>query len=145
MTIHLFIGSLVLYVWVTETRVSGWMMRDRYGLSLLRHFTTLSNLFQGLTSWLYIVSVGDSEFEGRETIPGFVRVVKYAAAVSVTLTFMTVLFYIGPTTHNMSDALFYGNNRYFHFLIPILAAVDQGFLTARAFCGGSIRCLRQYL
>ena len=75
LTIYLFIGSLVLYVWVTETRASGWMMRDRYGLSLLRHFTTLSNLFQGLASALYMVSIVGGAIEGRDSLPRAVRVV----------------------------------------------------------------------
>lgn len=72
-----------------------------------------------------MLSVVVSELESRESIPGAVRVVKYAAAVSVTLTFLTVLLYIDPTSHDMADAMFHGDNRYSHFLIPILAIVDQ--------------------
>ncbi len=123
--INLIIAVIVAYVWITEARVSGWMMRDRTGMSSLRTFTTLSNLFQGLASALYVASVGYSMIHGRESVPRAVRVVKYAAAVSVTLTFLTVLLYIGPSRHDMADALFCGNNRYFHFLVPILAALDQ--------------------
>jgi len=125
LAINLVIVCTVAYVWISEARVSGWMMRDRYGLSSLRTFTTLSNLFQGLASALYAVFVVRSVTLKRDSVPCAVRVVKYAAAVSVTLTFLTVLLYIGPSRHDMADALFYGNNRYFHFMIPILAAVDQ--------------------
>ncbi len=125
LVIHLIIVSVVAYVWVSKILESGWMMPDGYGLSSLRTFTTLSNLFQGMASAMYAVSVGRSVILNRGSIPRAVRVVKYAAAVSVTLTFLTVLFYLGPSRHDMADALFYGNNRYFHFLIPILAATDQ--------------------
>ena len=58
--INLIIAVIVAYVWITEARVSGWMMRDRTGMSSLRTFTTLSNLFQGLASALYVASVGYS-------------------------------------------------------------------------------------
>ena len=102
-------------------------MRDRYGLSSLRTFTTLSNLFQGLASALYVFSIMHSVILNREGVSRTVRVVKYAAAVSVTVTFLTVVLYIGPSRHDMADALFCGNNRYFHFLIPLLAIADQGF------------------
>ena len=125
LSIHLIIVSIVAYVWISEARVSGWMMRDRYGLSSLRTFTTLSNLFQGLASALYVFSIMRSVILNRESVPRAVRVIKYAAAVSVTVTFLTVVLYIGPSRHDMADALFYGNNRYFHFLIPLLAIADQ--------------------
>ena len=57
--------------------------------------------------------------------PPVVRVVKYVAAVSVTVTFLMVALYIGPSRHDMAAALFCGNNRSFHFLIPLLAIADQ--------------------
>ncbi|MBR3742812.1 MAG: hypothetical protein IKN04_20550 [Clostridia bacterium] len=125
LSIHLIIVIIVAYVWISEARVSGWMMRDRYGLSSLRTFTTLSNLFQGLASALYVFSIMRSVILNRESVPRAVRVIKYAAAVSVTVTFLTVVLYIGPSRHDMADALFCGNNRYFHFLIPLLAITDQ--------------------
>lgn len=125
LTIHLIIASVVAYVWISKSLESGWMMRDQYGMSSLQTFTTLSNLFQGMASVLYAVSVGRSMILRRGSIPRAVQVIKYAAAVSVTLTFLTVLFYLGPSRHDMADALFYGHNRYFHFLVPILAATDQ--------------------
>ena len=125
LAIHLTIACTVAYVWISEARLSGWMMRDRFGLSSLRTFTTLSNLFQGLVSALYAAFAVRGVIRKRNGMPRAVLVAKYAAAVSVTLTFLTVLLYIGPSRHDMADALFYGNNRYFHFLVPLLAAADQ--------------------
>ena len=125
LAIHLIIVCTVAYVWISEASISGWMMRDRHGLSSLRTFTTLSNLFQSLASALYMVFVVRSIILKRDSIPHAVRVIKYAAAVSVTMTFLTVVFYIGPSRHDMADALFFGNNRYFHFLVPLLAVADQ--------------------
>ena len=95
------------------------------GLYSLKYFTVLSNLLQGVASLAYAVSVARMLAHRAARVPRAVLRLKYAAAVSVSLTFLTVACFLGPLYGYRS--MFSGVNFWFHLTVPLAAALD--------FCG----------
>ena len=63
------------------------------GLSNLKYFTVLSNVFEGAASAVWLILNGRAASDkGRR----FAELLKYAACVCVGLTFVTVLVFLGP-------------------------------------------------
>ena len=89
------------------------------GLSSLRYFTVLSNLLLGAAAllyaaWLIALLAGKAQALSRA-----LRLLKYAGTVSVTLTFLTVMLFLGPTFG--FGGMFRGSNLWFHLIIPLAA------------------------
>ena len=89
------------------------------GLRSLIFFTVDSNLLMGL------ISVSDMAFCGavlrgkRRMIPVWQERLYYMAVVSVSLTFGTVMLFLGPLLGY--GAMFAGANLFFHLICPVLA------------------------
>ena len=96
------------------------------GLSSLKYFTVLSNLFEGIASliWLIAARKGGTSKDRAERL-------KYVAATSVFLTFTTVMVFLGPLYGY--PMMFEGSNLFFHLLIPIAAVLEIIFLSDRRF------------
>ena len=108
--LNLVIAVLVLWAWLVMTfKTRRHESLSTGGLQNLRYFTVLSNLFQGSVSLAY--------FLGKRTGRW-----KYAATVSVALTFFVVLLFLGPAYGY--DAMYTGANYWFHLVVPVLAMVD---------------------
>ena len=108
--LNLIIAILVLWAWLSMTFKTG--RHDSLstgGFQNLRYFTVLSNLLQGGVSLAYVF--------GRKTGRW-----KYAATVSVALTFFVVLLFLGPAYGY--DSMYTGANFWFHLVVPVLAMVD---------------------
>lgn len=86
------------------------------GLMTLKYFTVLSNLLEGAASLLCVI------FYFRGAIPKWLAVLKYASAVSVGLTFFTVMLFLGPVFGY--PGMFMGANLAFHLIIPVLSMVE---------------------
>lgn len=99
------------------------------GLGSLKYFTVLSNLLQGAASLLYACR------PVRHVLPRPLRLLKYAAASAVGLTFLTVMAFLGPLFGYGS--MFTGANFWFHLMVPLAAMADfclldrEGSLTRR--------------
>ena len=91
-------------------------------LVYLKYFTVLSNLLMGLASGLYALTLKLRLCKALPRLPGWVCVLKYAAAVLVALTFATVLVYIGPRTGFRTA--YKGANLWMHLILPLAAALD---------------------
>ena len=83
---------------------------------LLRYFTTLSNLFCAAAC----LTVGTARLAGM-TGDG-VLVFKFVATVSVIVTLLTVLIFLGPQFGY--KVLFSGPDLFLHLVCPLLAAVS---------------------
>ena len=127
----IFISTLVIIIFYF--RKDGQWNRER-GLSAFRYFTCLSNAFCAAAALLMAVS----EMSGH--VPYVVWLLKYLGTVSLTVTMMTVLLFLGPTMGGYK-ALLSGNNLYMHLLGPLLAIISFCFLekgkmdTGTAFLG----------
>ncbi len=109
--------SVVAWLQMALTRGHAVQELATTGLKSLKYFTVLSNLFSGLTSFVFVVF-----FLMGKAPPYWLLVAKLASATSVMLTFFTVLLFLGPT---MGWANMYkSGNLWMHLVLPLLAAID---------------------
>lgn len=95
--------------------------RWSYGAWRFKFFTTLSNVLAAAVS-LIMVPVEVLALIKGINIPTMALGIKYIGTVAVTLTFLTVLFYLGPTQGYKE--MFSGVSFYTHFLGAALALIS---------------------
>lgn len=104
--------------WVHMFTRGGEKILSRRGLSSLKYYTTLSNLFAGIVSILFLIYALAG---GRGPVPEILSLLKYSSAVSVTLTFLVVLVFLGP---RMGYGLLFEKEQLFlHALGPLLTVL----------------------
>lgn len=96
------------------------------GLGSLRYFTVLSNILEGIASVIWLASQKKDE-EARAKADRL----KYVAAASVMLTFVTVMVFLGPIYGYR--AILEEYNFIFHVVVPVLAFAEMVFLSDREF------------
>ena len=116
--LNLLIAILVLLAWLYMS-----LTVDRHGrfsaegLWNLRYFTVISNVMQGIASLLTVPRL----LRKKPLSQALVRF-RFMATVSVSLTFFTVLLFLGPVFG--FDGMYDGANFWFHLIVPVLAMVD---------------------
>lgn len=83
------------------------------GLRSLKYFTVLSNLFEAYASMMWLYKKDEK--------------LKYIASVSLSLTFITVVLFLGPLFGYR--IMFIGSNFWFHLIVPIIAVMEVIFLS----------------
>ena len=97
-------------------------------IEMFKFYTVDSNILMGVVSAVFIV------FELRlikgkiDIIPTQVYVLKLIGTVGVTLTFLTVVLYLGHIAENGFFSMFMNTNLFFHFIIPVLSMITFIFL-----------------
>ena len=114
--VNVLIVLMVLAAWLIR---SDGVFLSSTGLRNLRYFTVLSNLLCGLSSLVYVIALLCGKRKGNFGVSRPVWLLKYAGTVSVTLTLLTVLLFLGPVFGYSS--MFQGANFWFHLIIPIVA------------------------
>lgn len=87
-------------------------------IEMFKYFTVDSNILMGLVSLIfsyYLIS--------KKKIPKWLYSLKLLGTVGVTLTFLTVVFYLGPTSRFGFFSMFTNANLFLHFLIPVLSII----------------------
>lgn len=85
------------------------------GLKSLRFFTILSNLFCAVSALLLVLSSSQ-----------WAWLLKYVGTVAVTVTLLTVMFFLGP---NMGyKQMFSGKDLYLHLCGPLMAILSFCFM-----------------
>ena len=111
-------GAIFLTMFVIQTltfRKEGrWQFRR--GLKAFRYFTVISNVFCALAALVMAVA----QIANRVTMP--VVLLKYMGTVSVSVTLLTVLLFLGPTQGY--GEMLRGRNLYMHLVGPLLAIVS---------------------
>ena len=95
------------------------------GLSSLKYFTVLSNLFAGAAAVIYLAALVRCLKNGAE-ISERLQVLKLAAATAVGLTFLTVLVFLGRLYGYKS--MYVGANLWFHLVTPLIAMAEYFLL-----------------
>lgn len=85
----------------------------------LKYFTVLSNLLMGIASLFMIPWEARSIYAGEIEPPNYVYVLKLAGTVSVSLTFLVVMTFLGPLFGY--PGMFKGVNLHMHLTVPVLA------------------------
>lgn len=83
---------------------------------VMRYYTALSNVFCALAC----MAVAACRLAG--VLPQFVLLLKYIGTSAVTVTFLTVLVFLGPTVGY--KPLFSGPDLWLHLICPVLAIVS---------------------
>ena len=123
----LLIAGLVAYAWYVMMVRMGDGTLSGSGLSSLRYYTVLSNLLEGLAALLTAVFTALILAGKAKELPRWLTLLRYAGVTSVSLTFLTVMVYLGPVFG--FNIMFNDANLYFHLLIPLLAIAEALLLS----------------
>ncbi|MBR6425443.1 MAG: hypothetical protein IKS29_05780 [Oscillospiraceae bacterium] len=114
------LAAAVLGAWLYMVfHAAGGLALTAAGFANLKYFTILSNLLAGAAAILYAISLL------RGKTPRWIELLKYSGAVSVGLTFLVVMVFLGPLYGYGS--MFRGANLLFHLLIPLAAMAEFAF------------------
>lgn len=117
--VNLAIFVITAALLLTRFRHEGrWMWRR--GLKAFRFFTVLSNAFSALAALTLALC------ELRGDAPAGALMFKYMATVSVTITLLTVLLFLGPTQGY--GPMLHGENLFMHLIGPLMAIGSYGLL-----------------
>ena len=90
---ELLVAAATIGSWIHMFRKGGEKLLSRRGLSSLKYYTTLSNLFAGIVSLLILLHAFSG---GKGSVSPLLSLLKYSSSVSVALTFLVVLIFLGP-------------------------------------------------
>ena len=118
---NILIVLMVLGAWAYMMLRRGGMLSSS-GLSSLKYYTTLSNLFDAAASAAVAVR-SIVMIKGKQTvISRGLFLFKYAAAAAVSVTFIVVLVMLAPFTGLLM--LYSGANFWFHLIVPVFTAAE---------------------
>ena len=114
-----------------------------WGLRSLKYFTVLSNLMEGIACIVWLLAVWQNkrstnqksaaisrDGKGTDRISlVFAERLKYVGCVAVSLTFLTVMLFLGPVFG--WTGIFAGANLWFHLVVPVIAILEFVFLEAK--------------
>ena len=90
------------------------------GLDNLKYYTVLSNIFCGIAALIRLLySIMNKKSERKNM---FIRLLKLSATGVVSVTFLTILLFLGPIYGHIN--LYQGANLWFHLIVPIIALID---------------------
>ena len=97
------------------------------GMEFLRFFTNLSNIFVSVAALVMIVFNIRNMRTGSYVFPKRAMLLKFTATVSVSVTFITVVVFLGPMFMAMGQSywvMFAGNCFFLHFTTPVIAIIS---------------------
>ncbi|MCR5553756.1 MAG: hypothetical protein K6F08_03340 [bacterium] len=94
-----------------------------HGIGFLKFFTLQSNIFAGITAFLYIIYL-IREQKTQKRIPFAVRIVRYIATIDLILTFLVVALFLGFLVEEGYFSLYVNCNFFFHFAIPVISTIS---------------------
>ncbi len=118
----------------TTVLVAGLFFREgkwqpERGAKAFRYFTVLSNVLCAVSA--LVMAIGQVSGNVSPSVVMF----KYLGTVSVTVTLLTVLFFLGPTIGY--KVLLSGRDLYLHLIGPLLAIISFCFLEKRGMSLGT--------
>ena len=115
--LNIVIFIIVLTTWLRMVFYASGIALTAGGLRSLRYFTVLSNLFEGIACLIWLYNKDEK--------------IKYAAAVSVTLTMVVVLTFLGPLYGYIP--MFSGVSFWMHLIVPLAALLEVIFWNKEKF------------
>ena len=97
------------------------------GLRAFRFFTTLSNVLCAVAA--LTVAICEMKGSPADGLPHGIWLFKYLGTASVTVTLLTVVFFLGPTQG--WKLMFGGSGSYVHLIGPLLAIISFCFLETK--------------
>lgn len=106
------VGMLMMFFWSYGTLLA-------HGFANFRYFTVLSNTFGGLTALLWLICEASGVKGRAERV---IALLKFAAAVSLGLTFITVMVFLSPLYGYIN--MLKSANFFFHLITPLVAMAE---------------------
>lgn len=128
--LNILIALITLIIVVSFFRKEGQWVPER-GKFALRFFTTLSNILCAAACLLTALAINAGG------IPEWIWMLKYIGTAAVTVTMLTVLFFLAPTFGKGAlKVLLSGTDLFMHLITPLLALVSFCVFERRgmAFC-----------
>ncbi len=119
--VNIFILLAVLFAFYLMYFRSEGLLQAK-GIAAFKYFTVLSNVFGGVMAAVWLTF---NALLKKKALPRPVVLLKYAAAVSLGLTFVTVMVFLGPLYGYI--AMLRKANLWFHLLIPLAAMAEFVF------------------
>ena len=94
-----------------------------YLITRFRYFTELSNIFMGIVGLVYALNLMN-----KKEVSNTLKIMKLFSTSGVTVTCLTVLFYLIPVLGDQWYYLVTGSQFVFHLAVPILAFITFVFL-----------------
>ncbi|MBR6090525.1 MAG: hypothetical protein IKP86_11365 [Anaerolineaceae bacterium] len=110
----------------------GWMMSGINGgvlsaakLASLKYFTVDSNILMGIAAFWAAIDQGKVLKGKKAEVPALTYILKLAGTVSVTLTMLVTIFFLGPTMGRTYGffSLFEKSNFFLHLFNPVLSLI----------------------
>ncbi len=92
------------------------------GARCFRYFTVDSNILAGLSSVCLVIFCVMNIGRKEAYLPQWVFLFKFTGTAAVTLTFLTVMFFLGPTMGY--GMMFTGSSLYMHLINPLLCIIS---------------------
>ncbi|MBE6992054.1 MAG: hypothetical protein E7430_05715 [Ruminococcaceae bacterium] len=118
-------AALVLNILLLVLEIKGSVMSvQETGWGILLYFTDYSNNLSLIASAFMVIYLTCYLKKGIG-IPMWLKLMKYMAACSLTITLMVVVFILAPSIGRggLKWSMLYGDMLYHHFLCPVLAIV----------------------
>lgn len=97
------------------------------GISVLKWYTVLSNITAFIASVCWLSAC----LRGNGDIPKWIKLLRYCAAVCLSVTFLIVVFVLVPMAipyGTAASVLYQGPQIYHHILCPIISFISFAFL-----------------
>ena len=125
-TANCLIFILVVFAFVLMMQRAGSTALTARGLSSLKYFTTLSNIFAALVSVVYTVFLIFALKGRREGVPHALFILKLMSTAAVGVTFLVVIVFLGPLFGFAS--MYRGSNLWYHLIVPLICILDFAFI-----------------
>ena len=122
--INFIIFILVLIAWI----LSMFVYKEGDNIfSSLRYFTVLSNIYMGLVAFIVGIAQVHTLLKKKDEISEKVHALYLTGTVSVTITFLVVVFFLAIKAQIDGAgyfSMFTQYNLFFHFIIPVLTLIN---------------------
>ena len=92
-------------------------------IEMFRFYTVDSNVLMGIVSLLFLISEIQILRCKKEKISRLLYILKLIGTVGTSLTFLTVVLYLGPISKNGMLSMFLNANLFFHLITPVLSII----------------------
>jgi hypothetical protein len=92
-------------------------------MGMLKFFTVDSNMFMGIMALIFAIKEIKILKGKNEEISKGLYILKLMATVGVALTFLTVIFYLGPISEGGIPSMLKNSNLFFHLIIPVVSII----------------------
>ena len=118
------IGTIFMFCGIKFMPESNLMLEDTK-IQMFKYYTVDSNILLGIISFVLVLYEYKLLKEDILKIPKKVYILKFVGTASITLTFLTTLFFLTPQYGFY--AMYNNNNLFFHLIVPLLAIISYVF------------------